>query len=89
MLKVRSKRTWHLTADKSRAVPEDDAAGALLLVAAGCSIPAAEIEKYGLLPDGSDYAFGAAPVAEEALPTETDPNTEDHGNQPDDVPPAQ
>lgn len=54
-MKTRSEKTWHLTADRTRAVPENHADGALLLVAAGCEIEAAELEKYNLLPDGSGY----------------------------------
>ena len=70
MPKVKSRKTWHLTTDRKRAVPETDSAGALLLVSAGCEIEAAELERYGLLPDGSDYASVAEPepVAENAAP---------------------
>jgi len=86
MSKVLSRKTWHLTADKQRAVPEGDPAGAFLLVAEGCEIDEVELAMYGLTLDGSGYAADAEPAPDTA---ELDPSTADNGSQPDDVPPAQ
>lgn len=68
-MKVTSAKTWLLNADGSKALPEGSPAGTHLLVHAGCDIEADELEKYGLLPDGSDYA--PAPQAEAEPQPET------------------
>lgn len=49
-----SDRRLCLTKDKSRVVEETDPEAATLLVGAGCILPAADAEKYGLqLVDGT------------------------------------
>lgn len=66
-MKVKSASRWCLTADKTRAVPGDDPAGAFLLVGEGGEIEAAELERYGLLPDGSGY-LASVEIAPASVP---------------------
>lgn len=65
-MKVKSAKRWCLTVEKDRAVPGDDPAGAHLLVGEGCEIEAAELEQYGLLPDGSGFAEAVEDASVEA-----------------------
>lgn len=67
MAKVKSQKTWLLTAD-GKAVPEGSLDAASLLVHAGCEIDTAELARYGLTPDG--YALLRADDRKAAMPTE-------------------
>ena len=66
---VPSVRLW-LTADKSRVVPDGDAAAAFLFGVPGRVIPLAEAKRFGLIPD-PEIKESAPEATKEIRPEET------------------